>query len=228
VRFELSRGQVPAGVSWAVIADRHAEGHGPVLAVDLSGDPLIFGVDLDLRLAVRPMTGGDLGDVVRWVSVPHVAKWWDDRRSPEQVAAQYGPALRGEEPTRLWILEVNGRSVGFCQDYRIADYPDYALLTAKPDAVGFDYAIGDPAWVGKGIGTALLWTYLRDLVAPAYPGVSTLFAAPDHRNIASLRVLAKLGFTEGVWFDEPADPGPAGTVIGCSLDVAKVIGSFGY
>jgi RimJ/RimL family protein N-acetyltransferase len=170
------------------------------------------------------MTEGDFADVSRWVNEPHVAKWWDDERSPEQVAAYYGAALRGEDPTRMWVWEVNGRSIGFGQDYRISDHPDYALLCSRPEAIGFDYAIGEPAFVGKGIGTAILWVFLRDIVWPAYPGAEEFFAAPDHRNEASLRVLDKLGFTRGLWFDEPGVKGQVDTVVGCSLDVAQVMG----
>jgi aminoglycoside 6'-N-acetyltransferase len=66
--------------------------------------------------------------------------------------------------------------------------------------------------------------FLRDIVWPAYPDAVEFFAAPDHRNAASLRVLAKLGFVQGMWFDEPSPRGGVDTVIGCSLDVAQVIG----
>ena len=45
------------------------------------------------------------------------------------------------------------------------------------------------------------------------------FAAPDHRNTASLRCLAKAGFVEGIWFDEPQNDGSTATVVGCTLDV---------
>jgi aminoglycoside 6'-N-acetyltransferase len=65
---------------------------------------------------------------------------------------------------------------------------------------------------------------LRDIVWPAYPDALEFFAAPDHRNAASRRLLAKLGFSEGMWFDVPNALGGADTVVGCSLDVAKVIG----
>ena len=226
VQLEFARADVPPGLAWARYADARAQDHAsPVVALDLSGDLLRFRTDPAHRLAVRPMTGGDLASVSRWVSAPHVARWWDEHRTPEQVAEYYGPALRGEEPTRLWVWEVNGRSVGFSQDYRIADHPDYALLCGHPDAVGFDYAVGEVAYVGRGLGTALLWTFLRDIVAPAYPEAAELFAAPDHRNLASRRILAKVGAVEGLWFDEPATvDGPAGTVVGCSIDVARVMG----
>ena len=223
MRIDLPHTEVRPEESWAGAADRAAAGRGPVLAVDLSGDPLRFCVDDEHRFALRPMTEGDLGDVTRWVNAPHVAPWWDEHRSPEQVAAHYGPGIRGEEPVRYWIGEVNGRSVGFCQDYRISDHPDYALLCGHSDAVGFDYVIGERAFVDRGLGTRLLWVFLRDIVVPAYAEVPELFAAPDHRNARSLRVLEKLGARQGLWFDEPGPGGGTDTVVGCSIDVRRVL-----
>jgi RimJ/RimL family protein N-acetyltransferase len=224
VLIEFVRASVRTDESWAQAADRLAEGLGPVLAVDLSGDPLRFMTDDEHRFAMRPMTEGDLPDVTRWINTPHVARWWDDHRSAEQVAAHYGPGIGGEDAVRYRVWEVNGRSVGFGQDYRIADHPEFALLCGRPDAIGYDYVIGEAAFFGRGLGTKLLWVYLRDIVVPAYDGCSELFAAPDHRNARSLRVLAKLGATQGVWFDEPQSDGGVDTVVGCSIDVQRVLG----
>lgn len=228
MEFEILRRHVPTGTPWARVADEalgRVDGAvGPVLAVDLSGDLLKFRTDPGSRFSVRPMTRGDLPDVTRWVNEPHVARWWDEDRSTEEVAARYEPALAGEEPTRLWIWELNGRSIGFGQDYLISDHPEYALLCSRPDAVGFDYAIGEPAFLGRGLGTSLIWVYLRDIVWPGYPGAQEFFAAPDNRNAASLRLLAKLGFRQGLWFDEPGAAGSVATVVGCSLDVGEVLG----
>ena len=145
--IEFARASVGADESWAQVADRLAEGIGPVLAVDLSGDPLRFMTDDEHRFAMRPLTEGDLPDVTRWINTPHVARWWDDHRSAEQVAAYYGPGIRGLDAVRYWVWEVNGRSVGFSQDYRIADHPEFALLCGRPDAIGFDYVIGEAAFV---------------------------------------------------------------------------------
>ena len=174
----------------------------------------------------RPMTRADFPDVARWTTSPHVARWWDDEAVDVASAERhYGPALDGTDPTRMWVVEANGRSIGFVQDYRIGDHPEFALLTGHPDAIGFDYAIGEPAWVGRGSGTRMLWEYLRDVVRPHYRDASAYFAAPDHRNTVSLRVLDKLGFTRGLWFDEPQRGGGVATVVGCTMDVPAVLGA---
>lgn len=227
MQFAVHRAEVRTAESWAQAADRRVGDLGllgPALAVDLADDPLQFRVDPVHRISVRAMTLGDLPQIAAWVRTPHVARWWNEPGTPAQIDRDYGAGIRGEDPTRHWIWEINGRSVGFSQDYRISDHPEYALLCARPEAVGFDYAIGEPAFVERGLGTSLLWVFLRDIVWPAYPGVREFYAAPDHRNAPSLRVLAKLGFTQGLWFDEPQPGGGVDTVIGCSLDVAQVMG----
>jgi aminoglycoside 6'-N-acetyltransferase len=176
-------------------------------------------------IGFRVLTRADFPDVAAWQRQPHVSRWWQDEATDVDAAEEhYGPALDGDDPTRMWVLEVNGRSVGLLQDYRVDDHPEYALLTAKPDAAAFDYLIGDPAWVDRGIGTQMLWAFVRDVVHPGYPQARELFAAPDHRNEASLRVLDKLGFVRGLWFDEPQADGRVDTVIGCTLDVEAVLG----
>jgi len=92
-----------------------------------------------------------------------------------------------------------------------------------PDAIGVDYAIGEVEWVGRGLGVQVLWAWMLR-THRRRPEVRAYFAAPDHRNAASLRVLAKAGFTEGVWFDEPNRQGGVDTVVGCTLDVPRVLG----
>ena len=220
-------GVVRPGESWAAAARRTAamiQGTEPV-PVDLSGEVKHFVVDHDTVTSVRAATRGDLPDLVRWRQAPHVHQWWVSDGDPtrERVVEQYGPRLDGMTPTRMWIGEVNGRSVGFLQDYRISDYPEFAQLTPDPDAIGVDYAIGDPAFVGRGLGARMLWSWMQR-AQHRFPEARAFFAAPDHRNEASLRVLEKVGFVRGTWFDEPNGDGSVSTVVGCTLDVRTVLG----
>lgn len=218
-------GVVHDGESWGAAARRTcASISGEPMPVDLASEAKVFVIDPDVTVTVRAMTRGDLPDMLRWRQAPHVHRWWHAEGDPtaEEVAARYGPRIDGCTPTRMWVAEVNGRSVGFVQDYRLADYPEYALLCPDPDAVGVDYAIGEPGWVGRGLGARMLWSWMLR-AHHRFPEVSSFFAAPDHRNDASLRMLDKTGFERGLWFDEPESDGSVSTVVGCSLDVRRVL-----
>lgn len=218
-------GVVHAGESWAAAARRTAGSvHGEPVPLDLAGEVKRFLVDHDNRVAVRAMTRGDLRDLTRWRQSEHVHRWWvaDGEPTTDRIEAQYGPQIDGMTPTRMWVAEINGRSVGFLQDYRIGDYPEYAVLGPDPDAIGVDYALSEE-WSGRGFGARVLWVWMAR-ARHRFPEATTFFAAPDHRNAASLRMLAKAGFCEGLWFDEPRDDGTVDTVVGCTLDVGRVLG----
>lgn len=219
-------GVVRVGESWRVAANRTVAAlhHEPV-PLDLAKRPLRFQIEHDLAVVVRPMTRGDLPDVTRWRQAEHVHRWWraDGEPTAKRVEEQYSADIDGGTPTRMWVVEVNGRSVGFVQDYRIRDYPEYAVLAPDPEAIGVDYAIGEAAWVGRGLGVRMLWAWLAK-ARRHWPDAQHVFAAPSHRNTASLRLLDKLGFERGLWFDEPQSDGSVDTVVGCTLDLRKILG----
>jgi aminoglycoside 6'-N-acetyltransferase len=218
-------GVVRSGEAWAAAARRTcASMHAEPMPQDLSGEVKEFVVDHDLRVTVRAMGRGDLPDVLSWRQSEHVRRWWTGQGEPtvEAIDALYGPRIDGMSATRMWVAEVNGRSVGFVQDYRIADYPEYALLGPDPAAIGVDYALAEE-WSGRGLGGRVLWAWMQR-AQHRFPEATSYFAAADHRNAASLRVLAKVGFTEGLWFDRPQEDGTVDTVIGCTLDVRQVLG----
>lgn len=219
-------GEVRPDESWAAAAVRVAAADGATVAAeDLSGTTKRFVVETDLRIDLRQMTPGDLPSLARWLQAPHVRRWWHHDGEPtlERVTASYAPRIAGTTPTRMWVVEVNGRSIGFVQDYRIRDHPGFALLTPDPDAVGLDYAIGEPGWVGRGLGPRVLWSWMV-VARRRFPDATAYFAAPDHANAASLRILDKAGFERGTWFDEPQRDGSTSTVVGCTLDVRRVLG----
>lgn len=213
---------VAPGESWLAAARRTARSGDPVV-LDLAGPDKHFVVDPDLTVALRPMTRGDLPDVARWRSAEHVRRWFAGAADLAAVTERYGPRIDGAVPTRMWVVEANGRSIGFCQDYVVRDHPDFAQLTPDPDAVAVDYAIGEAGFVGRGLGTRLVWAWLLSAAA-RHREVTSFFASPDHRNVASLRILQKCGFVPGTWFDEPQSDGTVDTLVGCTLDRRTVLG----
>jgi RimJ/RimL family protein N-acetyltransferase len=169
-------------------------------------------------LSFRPLTYDDMPNVVRWQSQPHVARWWHrEVTTVAEALDRYGPSLTGQEPTRSWVVTLDGRDVGYLQDYRVGDYEEYASATGFTDAVGFDYLIGEPQLTGRGLGTRMIWEFLRDVVAPAYPDAPTFLASPDPDNATSLRALAKCGFAIGPCVGV-RDEGKITREVVCTLD----------
>lgn len=160
-------------------------------------------------LSLRPMTEDDLPAVEHWLSLVHVARWWPPDTTPQQETLKYRHRINGtsSRPTTMLTITWADSPIGWCQWYRWADHPaEAAAVGAREGELGIDYAIGDPARIGHGIGTLLI----AALVAEGrrhHPGAGVV-TAPEAANIASRRVLEKNGFqllAVGPVVTEPTD-----------------------
>ena len=208
---------------WLSVQDALARVGPPIVADSVAAATRVPSVSLRFR----PMVEDDLGSVARWCRNPHVAQWFrGDAATNEVVRDRLRPRLTGEVPVRMWVVEVDRRAAGWVQGYLLADQPEYGAKVGDLDAVGFDYAIGDPALVGCGLGARMIWEFCRDVLRREYPAAPRFVASPSHRNRASLRVLAKCGFREGLWIDPPTGPREQpDTEVVCTLDVAHWFGA---
>ncbi len=173
-----------------------------------------------LPVTFRPMRHDDLPTLLRWQQAPHADRWFHGSAMTLEAAEErYGDRFDGGHTVTMLVIQIGGRDVGYAQHYRIGELDEYAVKTRAPDAVGIDYLVGDPAYVGRGLGTRMLWTLIRDVLVPTYADVDRFIASPDHRNAASLRALAKCGFAAGDWIDMPSSTGEGVTTeVMCTFD----------
>jgi aminoglycoside 6'-N-acetyltransferase len=144
-------------------------------------------------LTLRPLQTDDLAHVERWLSLPHVARWYLAGSSVEEEVDDLRRSVAGEQAVHAHVLMEDGTPVGWCQWYLCHDTPAWAAdIGAGPGDVGVDYAIGEPAAVGRGVGTQMV-ANLVGLVRSERPACAVM-ADPDERNVASRRVLEKNGF----------------------------------
>lgn len=146
-------------------------------------------------LFLLPMTEEDLPEVEAWLRLPHVARWWTQDTTADAEIAKYRERVRPDRKpaTHMLMVTLDSTPVGWCQWYRWADYPTHAeAMGAHDGEIGIDYAIGDPAQVGRGVGTTLIATLVAE-IRRRHPGAGIL-ADPDAANMASRRVLEKNGF----------------------------------
>src|SRR5580704_13153699 len=102
-------------------------------------------------VAFRPVAEGDFPVMTRWLAEPHVRLFYN--KNPitlEEVAAKYGPRVRGEQPTYCHLALSDGRPFGYLQCYRNADWPDWEVEMGVTGGLSIDLYIGAPAFVGGG------------------------------------------------------------------------------
>jgi aminoglycoside 6'-N-acetyltransferase len=157
------------------------------------------------ELTFRSMGGADLEQVRIWLGLPHVVTWYLAGSTLEQELDELRQCIANEQPTYALMVLERGKPIGWCQWYVCADYPDHAAgVGAEPGDIGVDFAIGDPARVGKGVGTSLIASLVA-YVSERHPGAGFV-ADPEATNRASRRVLEKNGFElvrEGTIASEP-------------------------
>ena len=144
-----------------------------------------------------PLREADLDLVRTWLLRPHVRRWYDDvptEKYPDDTISDYRTAIRGEDPTDLYVIKLDGRPIGVLQSYRIDDHPEYAAQVAlgRP-AIGIDLFIGEPELIGCGHGPALIRAFLRNVAFPRY-GVDLCVIGPTASNVAAIRSYEKAGF----------------------------------
>jgi aminoglycoside 6'-N-acetyltransferase len=156
-------------------------------------------------LTFRRLVADDLPLLYEWLMRPHIRRWWDDGETFEEIADHYLPDIEGREPTDVYVIQLEGRDAGFIQTYLVSDYPEYAELVGVGEGVaGVDLFLADPEDTGRGHGTEVLRTFLREVVfAPA--GTTACVADPDVRNEPSLRAFEKVGFRAAGEFVDPED-----------------------
>ena len=143
----------------------------------------------------RPLERRDFLMLQAWLSMPHIAVWWNECTDLASIEAKYGPRIDGFESTHVFLIMDEGTPIGWIQWYSWADYPAHARqLGAEPCAAGIDLAIGRLDRIGIGLGPIAIRTFLSEVVF-SNPSVCAVVADPAEANVRSVRAFEKAGFT---------------------------------
>jgi aminoglycoside 6'-N-acetyltransferase len=163
-----------------------------------------------------PLQSSDFPTLTSWFAEPHVARWWREPSDPVSVEQNYGPLADGLDPTEGFIVHFSDRPIGYVQRYLIDEHRDWRETISdalgQTGGIGIDYVIGEPDFVGRGIGHRLISQFV-DASWERYPSTNQVVVALQQDNIASWKALESVGFRR-VWSgdlvsSDPSDRGPS-------------------
>lgn len=164
-------------------------------------------------VAFRPLAREDFGHLVGWQNAPHVAAWWHNPVADLAAAeAKYGPRVAGGSRTAVDVVLLGGEPVGFIQSTRLVHDAEYFEAAQHAthggqETICIDYAIGESALAGSGLGTRLIWSYIHEVVLRRYPQTRFVVADPVTRNAASIRACEKAGFRRALDYESGSGGG---------------------
>ncbi len=122
-----------------------------------------------------------------WLDRPHVAEWWDDA---EDKLAEIRAAM-AEPSTQPFIVELDGRPIGYIQCYDPHAEEDHPYQDQPKGTLGIDQFIGEPELVGIGHGPRLIAAFVDGLFRK---GAQRVITDPDPVNGRAIRAYEKAGF----------------------------------
>lgn len=150
------------------------------------------------RVVLRAPTDADIEPLAAINSQPSVVRWWP----PEGVDAMRESLLAPEEDTQPWVIEHEGRVVGYIQSSEEAD-PEFRHA-------GIDLFLATTAQ-GQGLGPDAIRTLARHLFETQ--GHHRLTIDPAAANASAIAAYTKVGFRavgtlrryqrlpDGTWID---------------------------
>lgn len=145
------------------------------------------------KFSFRPLAETDLSMIQEWIQRPHVARWWAEPSTLEEVRDEYRPILDGRSSTRAYIATLGGDPVGFIQAYVVQGSGDgWWEDENDPGARGTDQFLADAALLNRGLGTAMIKAFVQKLLDD--PCVTKIQVDPSPDNLRAIRCYSKVGF----------------------------------
>ena len=128
-----------------------------------------------------------------WLLRPHVAQWWGQAESIDQLHAEYVHGQDAPGATLAHIAWLEGAPVGFIQSYvAMGSGEGWWEDVTDPGVRGIDQFLAHPEQLGRGIGRAMVRAFTERLLAD--PAVTLVQTDPSPDNARAIRCYTHAGF----------------------------------
>jgi aminoglycoside 6'-N-acetyltransferase len=157
-----------------------------------------------------PLLPSDFGRLAMWLSRPHVQPWFYERAVDEAFVAEHYGSVAAKTTSKCgFVIAVDGIEIGYIETYRGEDHEDFfrALEVSPSGVAGVDILIGEPALLGRHVGSSAIATFTADVVF-LQREVERAVAAPQARNLRSVGAFRRAGYAVIAELDVPGDDFP--------------------
>jgi aminoglycoside 6'-N-acetyltransferase len=150
-----------------------------------------------LDVALEPFAWSSCGELLSaWLRRPHVQRWWRE-------TGHWLEQIRTTAAKDHAIITVSGRPVGYIRwqpvSRRILD--ELGLFEIPSGGADIDLFLGEPEWLGRGVGPTALRLLLARL---GDDGVPLAGLCPSVENFVAIRAFEKAGFGKLREFNDPS------------------------
>jgi aminoglycoside 6'-N-acetyltransferase len=156
-------------------------------------------------LSFMPLAYKHFPLLLTWLQTPHVKEWYDTDMNWTSVtiAEKYESYVHGykihegiKKPIHAYIIYLDDHPIGYIQYYNAYDFPrdgNMMLETSElpPQLAAIDLYIGEKDYIGKGLGSRIINSFLQEYV---WPHFDACFVDPATANRAAIHVYEKAGF----------------------------------
>ena len=158
------------------------------------------------RPTFRPLTRADLAMLHGWLQRPHVAEWWHEPTTLDDLERDYLAPATMTPSTRAYIALLEGEPIGFIQSYVALGSGDgWWENETDPGSRGIDQFLANIDQLGRGLGSTMVDAFVEQLFQD--PAVTKVQTDPSPVNMRAIRSYQRAGFvidSEIVTPDGPA------------------------
>ncbi|HAU0101608.1 TPA: GNAT family N-acetyltransferase [Legionella pneumophila] len=155
-----------------------------------------------MTISFRRLSEQDFPLLLKWLETPHVKIWWDSDVvwTMDKITRKYGSYVNqykienGKKKSIFaFIIVLEEQPIGYVQYY---DARDFLLLTANKafdlqKIAAIDFYLGEESVLGKGLGSAALAQFVRNVVFQKFDAA---LVTPDIKNHSAIACYQKAGF----------------------------------
>jgi aminoglycoside 6'-N-acetyltransferase Ib len=142
----------------------------------------------------RPLALSDVAELHAWLQRPHVAEWWHDAGTLQELMEEYAASIAQQAPSRPYFALADGAPIGYIQWYQPTAFhhEGWWLDEHDPGVRGIDQFLAFPEHLNRGIGSAMIRAFVAELFSD--PHVTRIQTDPDRTNARAIRCYEKAGF----------------------------------